>query len=233
MVSPFSACAMLVPSPARFWDIPPPPCLPRTTADSHPCSQVACPCGVKLHTSLLLPHAQMKIVLSWRHSRPPQCYRLAGRALHPRRRAGCIPSFIAQPPFSDLSCCAGMRASCCLPCQRARLHRAPCPSSPCPRPRLFSPPCFSRRRHPPHAAVHPRHASLVPSLSHALLCPHTLRSPPAPSPMLQRASPAIQTHCLPLGPRIFGVPFPSYTVPQPIPSRTRGLTPLSPLLSCR
>ena len=203
---------MLAPSPTRFWDIPPPPCLHRTTADSYPCSQATFPCGIKLHTSLLLPHAQMKIVLSWRHSRPLQCYQRAGRAPHPRRRAGCIPSLIAQPPSPDMSCCAGMRASCYMPCRRARLRRAPRPSSPGPRPRLPIPPCFSRRRHPPPAAVHPRRASLVPSVSHALLCPHTLRALPATPLMLQRTSPAIPDSLLAVCPRIPVVPFPSYPI---------------------
>ena len=233
MVSPFSTCAMHAPSPTRFWDIPPPPCLHRTTAVSCPCSQAACPCGIKLHTSLLLPHAQMKIVLSWRHSRPLQCYQRAGRALHPRRRAGCIPSLIAQPPSPDMSCCAGMRASCCLPCRRARLHRAPRPSSPGPRPRLFTPPCFSRLRHPPPAAVHPRRASLVLSLSHALLCPHTLLALPASSPMLQRTSPAIPDPLLAISPAHPRFPFPIVPTPVAPSLHTRGPTPLSPLRSCR
>jgi hypothetical protein len=51
----------------------------------------------------------------------------------PPRQVPHHPSSPSPRP-TDISCCAGKRASSCMPCWHILLHRAPCPSSPGPTP---------------------------------------------------------------------------------------------------
>ena len=61
---------------------------------------------------------------------------------------------------------------------------------------------------------------------------HSLHFPPRCPCFSAHPTPS-QNFCLPFCPHIFGVPFPSYTIPWPLPSHTRALTPLASLLLCR